>query len=46
MCGSGTSLVAAKDLGRKYIGIDISEEYCKMTKERLEKHVVEKSFFE
>jgi len=46
MCGSGTSLVAAKDLGRKFIGIDISEEYCKMAKERLAKHVVEKSLFD
>jgi len=38
MCGSGTSIVAAYDLRRKYIGIDISEEYCQMARERLELH--------
>jgi DNA modification methylase len=35
-CGSGTTCVAAKKLGRKYIGIDISEEYCRIARERLE----------
>ena len=35
MCGSGTSLIAARKLGRRYIGIDISEEYCKISEERL-----------
>lgn len=35
MCGSGTSCIAAKNLKRNYIGIDISEEYCELTKERL-----------
>ena len=35
MCGSGTVLVAAKKLNRKYIGIDISEEYCSMSIKRL-----------
>ena len=35
-CGSGTACMVAKNLGRKYIGIDIVEEYCRMAAERLE----------
>ena len=34
-CGSGTTCVAAKLLGRNYIGIDISEEYCQIARDRL-----------
>jgi len=34
-CGSGTSLVAAKLLGRKAIGIDISADACALSKRRL-----------
>ena len=34
-CGSGTTCVAAKMLGRRYIGIDISPEYCQIAEERL-----------
>lgn len=35
MCGSGTTLIAAKKLGRSYIGIDQSQEQCNMAKQRL-----------
>lgn len=35
MCGSGTTCKAAKQLGRDYIGIDISHEYCELAIERL-----------
>lgn len=35
--GSGSTAVAAKELGRSYIGIDILEEYCRISEERLNK---------
>ncbi len=35
--GSGTTAIAAKKLGREYIGIDISPEYCQMAEERIKK---------
>ncbi len=35
-CGSGTTLVAAKKRGRNYLGIDISPEYCVLSKKRVE----------
>jgi len=34
-CGTGTTCVAAKMLGRKFIGIDISRNYVLLTKKRL-----------
>lgn len=35
MNGSGTTCVSALQLGRRYIGIDISEEYCAIAQERI-----------
>lgn len=35
-CGSGTTLVAAKLLNKKYIGIDVSAEYIELAKKGLE----------
>ncbi len=35
-CGSGTECVAAKMLDRRYIAFEISEEYIKLAKERVE----------
>lgn len=36
-CGSGTTLIAAEELGRHWIGIDKSEQAIKVTKEKLKK---------
>jgi site-specific DNA-methyltransferase (adenine-specific) len=35
MCGSGTTLKMAKQLGRQWIGIDISQEYCDIAQKRV-----------
>lgn len=38
MCGSGTTCVAASDIGRNFIGIDISKDYCDLAQERIKIH--------
>lgn len=36
MCGSGTTCKVAKQLGRHFIGIDVSEEYCTIARTRVD----------
>lgn len=38
MCGSGTTCKMAKLNGRKFIGVDISEEYVEIAKNRIKNH--------
>jgi len=44
--GSGTTALAAIQLGKNYIGIDISKDYCELTKKRIrEEGVNDKKLF-
>jgi DNA modification methylase len=42
MCGSGTTCIRAKRLKRKYIGIDVSREYCDLAEELIKIEIVDK----
>jgi len=41
-CGSGTTVVAAEIENRKWIGIELSENYCKIAQERVQ-HFIDKN---
>lgn len=39
--GSGTTAIAALNLKRNYIGIDVSPEYCTMARKRIKQHLAQ-----
>lgn len=43
MCGAGTTLKMAKQLKRNYIGIDLSEKYCKLAQKRVQDGTISES---
>jgi modification methylase len=38
--GSGTTALAAKQLNRKFVGIDISPEYCEIAEQRINREII------
>jgi len=44
--GGGSTLIACERLNRRWIGIEISEEYCEIAKRRLEKETEQIKLFE
>jgi site-specific DNA-methyltransferase (adenine-specific) len=36
-CGSGTTCLAAHQLGRRWVGYEVSEDYCALARQRVEK---------
>lgn len=42
-CGSGTTCVAAKSVGRSFVGIDLSEDAVRLSRQRLEEMIISES---
>ena len=42
MCGSGSCILSAKNLGRKYLGIDSNLSACQISRKRLKKKLIPK----
>ena len=42
-CGSGTTCVAAKSVGRSFVGIDVSEDAVRLSMQRLEEMIISES---
>ena len=43
--GSGTTAIACEALGRKWIGIEISEKYCEIAAKRIEAEYKQRKLF-
>lgn len=43
--GSGTTAIAAINLRRKYVGIELSPDYCEMARKRIKSHRSQMTFF-
>jgi DNA modification methylase len=44
--GAGTVGLVAEKLGRKWVGIDLNPEYCRMASERIEPHTKQRTLME